>query len=108
MARETESSSPSFARRFAGELWHYDPSPALTAKAKRVLKDADIRFCQDAKSLNGESVDVVTSIAVWMTLSGYQACVDYLPEQHRLLRRGGRAFVVVTPPLLSRRAVFIL
>jgi SAM-dependent methyltransferase len=84
--------------RFAGELWHYDPSPALTAKAKRLLQDADVRFCQDAKSLNGESVDVVTSIAVWMTLFGYQACVDYLSEQHRLLHRGGRAFVVVTHP----------
>src|SRR5262245_16816522 len=76
----------------------YNPSPALTAKEKHLLEDADVRFCQDAKSLNSESIDVVTSIAVWMTLSSYQACVDYLSEQHKLLCRGGRAFVVVTHP----------
>jgi SAM-dependent methyltransferase len=85
-------------QQFAGELWHYDPSPALEAKAKQLLGSADVRFCQDAKSLGSQSIDVVSSIAVWMTLPSHQACLQYLAEQHRLLRHEGRAFIVVTHP----------
>src|ERR1044071_7859928 len=69
-------------QQFAGELWHYDPSPALEAKAKQLLGSADVRFCQDAKSLGSQSIDVVSSIAVWMTLPSHQACLQYLAEQH--------------------------
>jgi SAM-dependent methyltransferase len=85
-------------KEFRGELWHYDPSPALTSKAMHHLKAADVRLCQDPKSLKDATIDVVTSIAVWMTLPSYQVCLEYLREQHRLLRPGGRAFVVVTHP----------
>jgi SAM-dependent methyltransferase len=83
-------------QQFAGELWHYDPSPALEARARRLLQNANVRFCCDAKSLESVSIDAVSSIAVWMTLSSHQACLQYLAEQHRLLRRDGRAFIVVT------------
>ncbi|HZI49614.1 MAG TPA: hypothetical protein VFD75_17585, partial [Pyrinomonadaceae bacterium] len=51
----------------------------------------------DANSLESESIDVVSSIAVWMTLPSYKACLRYLAEQHRL-RCEGRAFIVVTHP----------
>jgi SAM-dependent methyltransferase len=85
-------------KELQGELWHYDPSPALTSKAIHLLRDADVRFCQDPKSLPDETIDVLSSVAVWMTLSSHQACLDYLREQWRLLRRGGSAFVAVTHP----------
>jgi SAM-dependent methyltransferase len=85
-------------QQFAGELWRYDPSLALEARARRLLQSANVRFCCDAKSLESESIDAVSSIAVWMTLSSHQACLQYLAEQHRLLRRDGRAFIVVTYP----------
>ena len=74
-------------KQFAGELWHYDPSPPLRARANQLLQDANVRFCQDANSLASDSIDIVSSIAVWMTLSSSQECVDYLAEQHRPLRR---------------------
>jgi SAM-dependent methyltransferase len=85
-------------RHFAGELWLYEPSRALAAKARRLLKGANVRFCESPRSLPDGTLDVVCSIAVWMTLPGYEACLDYLREQHRLLRSGGAAFIVVTHP----------
>ena len=39
----------------------------------------------------------MSSIAVWMTLPSYEACLRYLAEQHRL-RCEGRPFIVVTHP----------
>jgi hypothetical protein len=62
------------------------------------LQNANVRFCRDAKSLESDSIDVLSSIAVWMTLSSHQTCLQYLAEQHRLLRRDGRAFIIVTHP----------
>jgi hypothetical protein len=50
-------------------------------------------------------MDVVASIAIWMTLPRHQDCVEYLSEQRRLLRQGGTAFVVVTHPCF-REEVF--
>jgi len=72
--------------------------PGIGSKGKATVAERDVRFCCDAKSLESESIDAVSSIAVWMTLSSHQACLQYLAEQHRLLRRDGRAFIVVTHP----------
>jgi hypothetical protein len=63
-----------------------------------VLHGANVRFCQDTRSLQNETIDVVSSVAVWMTLRTHEACLEYLHDQHRLLRLGGTAFVVVTHP----------
>jgi len=81
------------------------PLSSLGSESK-ALGNADVRFCQDANSLESESIDVVSSIAVWMTLPSYKACLRYLAEQHRL-RCEGRAFIVVTHPCF-REELFIV
>lgn len=89
---------------FGGALWFYDPSPALAAKARSLLAEANVLFAETPDQLPEGALDVVCSTAVWMTLPSHDACLDYLRAQHRLLRSGGTAFVVVTHPCFREEA----
>lgn len=88
----------SLREKFDAELWHYDPSETLREIAKDRLAGQRALFLDDPQAAPAESVDIVVSTAVWMTIETHQGCVDYLKAQVRLLKPVGRAFVVVTHP----------
>jgi ubiquinone/menaquinone biosynthesis C-methylase UbiE len=86
---------------FDGELLYYDPSSELNSRARLRLKGSGVIFCESPQSLKRESIDVITSVAVWMTIGNNEGRVKYLRNMHRVLRNGGRAFVAVTHPCFS-------
>ncbi len=83
---------------FGGELWYYDPSSAFRAIARARLRQSGVKFCTSPQSLRDESIDIITSTAVWMTISTYDGCAQYLASQHRILKPGGSALISVTHP----------
>lgn len=85
-------------QEFAGSLWYYDPSPHLVSLARARLRRTGVHICDSPQSIRGDSIDLIVSTAVWMTIATYDGCVQYLMSQRRILKPGGSALVAVTHP----------
>ena len=88
----------SLLEAFRGMLLYYDPSINCQQKVRANAALRNVQVCPSPQSIRPSSIDVVVSIAVWMTLSSHDECIQYLRGMQRILRAGGTAFIAVTHP----------
>ena len=87
-------------RHFDRALWYYDPSLSFQEKFRGQSQKHDVHICSSPQSMPAGSIDVIVSIAVWMTIDSYDGCLQYLKSQNRLLQTGGTALDSGYPSML--------
>jgi ubiquinone/menaquinone biosynthesis C-methylase UbiE len=89
---------------FSKKLWYYDSSRSATRKFKKSAVTHDIKIFDTSKAIPANSVDLIISIAVWMTIPTAAGCIRYLRDQERILKDDGRSLVIVTHPCFREEA----
>ncbi|UZJ39806.1 class I SAM-dependent methyltransferase [Prosthecochloris sp. SCSIO W1102] len=76
-----------------------DSSTRMLARAKSRLSNIkNLTICDSHKTLKKHNWDLVTLIAVWMSLETHEECINLLSQIKELLSSNGKLFTAVTHP----------